>query len=85
MDIVLSPVLLAAIPIVIGVVSLIKSFGMDSKWAGLLSLVMGLFLSFLAGGSNMLDVVLQGLVVGLSASGLYSSTKSTVKGLASGE
>lgn len=71
---------MGAIPVVLGVVSVFKAVGMDAKWAPVVSLVLGLALSFFAGGATMIDVILGGLVVGLSASGLYSSTKATVRG-----
>jgi len=77
-DIILNPLLLGSIPVVLGVVSAIKKVGLSSRWAPIVSLVLGLGLSFFLGGDTTFQVVLQGLVVGLSASGLYSGTKATV-------
>lgn len=74
-----SPVLLASVPIVIGVVSVFKGVGLPSKWAPIISLVLGLGVSFLVGGP-LLTVILAGLIVGLSASGLYSGSKATFTG-----
>lgn len=76
MDITLTPTLLAAIPVVVGVVEVLKATGIPSKWAPLMSLALGLGASLLLGGTPFV-IVLGGLVVGLSASGLYSSSKTT--------
>lgn len=76
MDIILSPLMLASIPVVLGVVSAIKVAGLPDKWAPVASLVFGLVVAFVAGGTLLVEV-LGGLVVGLSASGLYSGTKAT--------
>lgn len=77
--IVISPVLLGAVPVILGVVSVLKGVGLPSKWAPLVSLVLGLGVAFLVGGT-LLTIVLAGLTVGLSASGLYSGSKATFTG-----
>ena len=76
MDIILTPLLLASIPIVLGVVSVLKITGLSDRWAPLASLILGVGVSALIGGT-VVTIVLGGLVVGLSASGLYSGTKTT--------
>lgn len=76
MDILLTPTMLAAIPVVVGVVQVIKSTGLPDRWAPLTSLVLGLGVGILAGGTPLV-MVLGGLVIGLSASGMYSGAKAT--------
>lgn len=76
MDILLTPTMLAAIPVLVGVVQVIKTAGLPDRWAPAISLVLGLGVGLLAGGTPLV-VVLGGLVIGLSASGMYSGAKAT--------
>ena len=78
-DITLVPLLIGSIPVVLGVVSALKTIGLPSKWSPLVSIGLSLVLAFFVGGLTLFDVILQGLIVGLSASGLYSGTKTTIK------
>lgn len=73
---------LAAIPIVVGLVEMAKGLKLDSKYASLLSILLGIGL-LLLGGEVWQAAIAQGILIGLSASGLYSSTAKfveTVKG-----
>jgi hypothetical protein len=67
---------LAAVPIVTGLVQVVKPLGLPAKWAPLLALLLGLAgsvgFSYTAGEATLQVAVVQGLVVGLSSSGLYS-------------
>ncbi len=72
----------AAVPLIAGLVEGAKRFGMDARFAFLLSLVLGVALScgyaWASGGGApraWLDAVVVGLGLGLSASGLYSGVK----------
>lgn len=76
MDIILTPLMLASVPVVIGIVSALKAAFLPSRFAPLVSLVLGLGVAFLIGGFSGL-AVLGGLVIGLSASGAYSQVKTT--------
>jgi len=62
--------------VVIALVQIAKSLGLDSKYAGLLAIVLGiagtLSLTFSQG---IASVIFTGVVVGLSACGLYSQKK----------
>ena len=71
----ISPIFALLVPIVVGVVQVAKKSGLASKWAALLSLVLGVGGTFLVVGHL---AVLEGLVVGLAASGLWSGVKATV-------
>jgi len=74
---------LPAVLIVMGVVELIKRLGLKSRWAGLLAVVLGALggaAAHLYADSPLAAAIVQGIVVGLSAAGLYSTSKHVVKG-----
>ena len=69
----------AAVPLVIALVQMLKQVGLPARFAGLSSILLGL-----AGGAVFVPVanaadwrigLIQGLWVGVGASGLYSSIK----------
>ena len=80
----------ALVPVIVALVQGVKGvFSMDSKYAGILSLVFGVGLSILvtwvngdaAGIITAKEIVVAGIVgvlTGLSAAGLYSQVKSAV-------
>jgi len=68
---------LALIPVVVGLVQVAKKIGLRGKYAPIVAILFGIGGSFLLGGS-WTEVILAGVIVGLSSSGLYSGTKSTV-------
>lgn len=70
-----------AIAIVTGIVEAIKrAFAVNSRYAPLISLVLGLGIAFLfSAGLALGEVIVSGLVIGLSASGLYSGGKAVLK------
>lgn len=72
MDISVSFIIL--VPIVLGLVQVAKISGLNSRWAALLAIALGIGGTVFAGGLN----VLQGIVVGLSSAGLWSGTKATI-------
>lgn len=75
MDITLSAAAMGIVPVVMILTSLSKSY-IDSKWSPVVSLVLSLAASFflVPAGSIQLDVV-QGILLALTASGLYSGGK----------
>lgn len=68
----------ALIPLIIGFVQLLKTLGLSKKYVPLASLLLGL-----AGGvfylfpEDLKGGIIVGVMLGLSASGLYSGTKNT--------
>jgi len=74
----LSSVALGAIPVVIGLVSLAKMSSLPSKLTPYLSVIFGVGLLSLTGISWQ-EIIAQGVLVGLSASGLFSGVKAIVK------
>lgn len=70
----------ATIPVVIGLVSALKISFMADRYAPLASIVLGILGAFVFPAATVPLTILAGLVIGLSASGLYSGTKATVQG-----
>lgn len=67
------------IAVVVGLSQITKNVGLASKYVPLLNLAFGVILgvSFLSG--DIKANVLQGLIIGLSASGLYDQSKLLTK------
>ena len=73
-----------AIAVVVGLVEAIKkAFKMPSDYAALLSIALSVGIIFLTKADTISasDAIFTGLLVGLSASGLYSGTKATKKAI----
>ena len=73
---------IALIPLVIGLSEIVKRLGVPTKIIPIVDLMFGLAsgLLFLSPGDVKAGIV-QGIFIGLSASGLYSGVKNTVEGL----
>lgn len=68
----------ALIPLIIGLVELMKWFGLPKKVTPIASLILGLIAGIVyVNPEDLKGGVLVGLMIGLSASGLYSGTKNT--------
>ena len=73
---------ISVIPIIVGIVQLAKKFGFPTRFAPLLSLLLGFAAAFIYIAPGQLkEAILIGLVMGLSAVGLYSGSKNTLRGL----
>ncbi|WP_128896190.1 hypothetical protein [Longirhabdus pacifica] len=71
---------IALIPVIIGIVSVLKSVGFPSKYASLVSIGLGIPLGvFYLAPSNLSEGILVGITLGLASSGLYSGTKNIVR------
>jgi hypothetical protein len=69
----------ALIPVTIGIVEAIKRTNMVSdRYTALVSIAVGIGASFVFPGVSIAITVLSGVIIGLSASGLYTGTKSTI-------
>jgi uncharacterized membrane protein (DUF441 family) len=74
-------------PVAVGIVEVAKRAGLPTRWAPAFALVAGVVLALLAAWGDVLGgfegnwarVVLTGMVVGLTASGLYSGVKTTAR------
>ena len=62
------------IPIILGITELIKKIGLPSQYAPLFSLGLGIGLTYILGTTGP-QMIINGLILGLSASGLYSTGK----------
>lgn len=75
----------AVIPIITGLVGVFTQLGLRKKFAPIVSLVLGLLIGiFYVYPGDIKGGILVGLMLGLSATGLYSGTKNT-KELVKGE
>jgi len=68
-----------AVPIIIAIVSALKIAGMWSRWAPFVSILAGVFFMVFFGMGDIKALILNGLVAGLTASGLYSGVKAQTK------
>ena len=66
------------IPVIIGLVHVAKKTGLSSRYAPLLSIILGVVAGYFYVSPNTIGV-LMGIVGGLSASGLWSGVKATVQ------
>lgn len=65
---------LASIPAVLALVNLGKALGVKGKWAALLAVLLGVGLAvaqYGLGGFGWYQAAVQGIILGLSAAGLY--------------
>ncbi|MDZ5606863.1 holin [Bacillus pseudomycoides] len=63
------------IGIVIGLSQIAKTIGLQTKYIPLLNLTLGIALGVLFLGGDLKTNVFQGIIIGLSASGLFDHTK----------
>ncbi len=74
----------AIIPLIVGIVELLKEIGLPSKFAAVVSALIGIVIGIVyISPDDIKRGILVGLSLGLAASGLYSGTKSTAEGLKS--
>lgn len=70
--------LVATIPAILALVTLAKRVGLPSRWAIVLAVVLGVALNvadYLWASSGAYQAAVQGLILGLSAAGLYDVAK----------
>lgn len=68
------------IAVVLGITEAAKRAGMDSKWAPFLSIALGVAYTVAFGEKDLATNIMGGIMVGLSASGLYSGTMKQIRG-----
>lgn len=69
-----SPLILAIVPVIIGLVAIAKGVDMPTKYAPILAIVLGIGLVALTGGLWQ-SWIIQGIIAGLAASGLWSGAR----------
>ena len=69
------------IAIIIGLVAVAKKLGLKSKFAPVLALVLGVGINLAVKyfGAETSELVIGGIIAGLTACGLYSGVKATIK------
>lgn len=70
--------IVVAVPLIAGLVELLKRQGMPTRWAPPVALLFGTALAIgyaLAGQSLWFEALIQGLALGLGSMGLYSGVK----------
>lgn len=75
----------AIVPLIMGVVELLKRLGLPAKFAALASAILGIIVGLVyVSPGDVAKGILVGLSLGLAASGLYSGTKNTIEGFTEG-
>jgi len=70
----------AAIALIVGLVEVLKGFGLTKKWQPVVSILFGLAAGvFYVYPADLKGGIIIGLMLGLSASGLYSSGKNMLE------
>lgn len=76
----LTPVVQVAL--IIGLVEILKGFGLEKRWIPLFDLgfglISGIFVYGIAQGYGLLDGIVLGIALGLSACGLFSGYKNVI-------
>ena len=75
----------AVVAVIIGLESILKNFGLKSKWIPVANLAFGVLGAFLYASMNSMplaEIIFMGIIMGLTASGLYSGVKNVKEGIA---
>lgn len=70
---------ITAVPLIIAIVEVAKITGLPNRFAPLFSLILGATGFYFIGDGSVVERIIDGLIVSLTASGLYSNAKATVK------
>lgn len=65
--------------VIIGLLEIAKGLGLSTKYVPIVSVILGVLSVCIYGDGNIAENVLVGLAVGLSAVGLYSTTKNVLE------
>lgn len=77
---IVSAKLVLVIPVIVGLVHVTRGLGLKRKWAPVVSMLFGIGLLWMT-GIELNAVIIQGIIAGLSASGLYSGSKTVIEEL----
>jgi hypothetical protein len=78
METLIDPIIFALVPLVTGLVEILKATGLNSKYAPISSLGLGILLTTVL-TNDVSAIILGGIVVGLMASGFYSGAKAVLQ------
>lgn len=70
---------IAIVPLIIGIVELFKRLGLPNKYCPIVAIVCGLGIGIFYLDVSIKEGILVGIMLGLSASGLYSGTKNILE------
>lgn len=73
---------IAVVPLIVGIAEVFKKSGFNAKFVPIVNIILGIGAGILI-TQNILQGLFVGAAVGLSASGLYSSTKNVIQGIKS--
>lgn len=68
-----------AVPVIMAIVSAAKTAGLPSKFAAIVSILIGVIGFYFMGSAEIVVNIFDGVLAGLAASGLYSGAKATLK------
>lgn len=74
----------SAVAIIVALVQIIKSFGLEQKYSPIVAIIIGVGLSVAYsyyGTEKLFESIVLGIVAGLSAVGIYSSAKNIKEGI----
>ena len=69
----LSALTLAAIPVVVGLSAVARGIGLPDRYSPLADIIFGIVIVFLVGGVAWQGDIVQGILVGLAAAGLWNA------------
>ncbi|WP_340085203.1 hypothetical protein MHB50_09665 [Siminovitchia sp. FSL H7-0308] len=69
----------AIVPLIVGIVQLLKIYGLPAKFSPLAAILIGLVFGVFLLADNIKEGIIIGLMFGLSASGLYSGGKNLME------
>lgn len=77
-----NPVVLLLAAITVGLVQIVKQFNINKKWYPIIAIFIGIALSFavlfVIFKYSISETVISGVIIGLSASGLFSGIKNSL-------
>lgn len=66
---------IAIIPLILGLVELFKRAGVSARWSPFVAVILGVLAGIFYISTDIKEGIIIGLMLGLSASGLYSGAK----------
>lgn len=76
----ISPALVGIVPVVVAVTQIVKGFVDVSRFAPVVAIALGIVGAYALGVHDIGGACLQGFLIGLSASGLYSGSSKLING-----
>ena len=71
--------LTVAVPVLVAIVEMAKMAGMPSKWGAPLAVAVGAVAFYFLGFGDVAPRIFEGVVAGLTASGVYSGVKAQLR------